>query len=93
MSIFNDLRNYQTKWEEKGRRNFTPQEIAEIDEAVVVASQYGFSGRFQRKNGYIVFIPMSQTCSLGEGESIDMQKAVIVTLSKLGENDIFRIEI
>lgn len=93
MGIFDSLKQYAGKWSEKSRRNFTEEEKSEIIEAVVVDSQYGQSGRFTRKNGTVVYIPMANDCTLGSGEAIDMAKAQVVTLAKSGENDIFRVSL
>ena len=93
MSIFDSLKQYANKWSEKDRMNFTEEDKAEIIEAVVVDSQYGLSGRFTRKNGNVVYIPMAKECTLGSGESIDMDKAQVITLTKPGENDIYRISL
>ena len=93
MGIFDNLKQYAGKWEEKSRRIFTEEEKSEITEAVVVPSQYGLSGRFTRNNHAVVYIPMANDTTLGIGEPIDMNRAQIVTLTKVGENDIFRISI
>lgn len=93
MGIFDTLKQYAGKWSEKDRRNFTEEEQSEIIEAVVVDSQYGLSGKFTRRNGAVVYIPMANDCPLGSGEAIDMAKAQIITLTKPGENDIFRVSL
>lgn len=93
MGIFDTLKQYAGKWSEKDRRNFTEEEQSEIIEAVVVDSQYGLSGKFTRRNGTVVYIPMANDCTLGSGEAIDMAKAQIITLTKPGENDIFRVSL
>ena len=93
MGIFDNLRQYGGQWKEKSRRVFTEEEKNEITEAVVVESQYGLSGRFTRSNHAVVYIPMANDATLGIGEPIDMSKAQIVTLTKAGENDIFRVSI
>lgn len=92
-NMFSDLKCQNVKWLEKSRRKFTPEEIEEITEAVVVPTQYGLSARFRRKNGYLCFIVLAQTATLGVGEYVDMHKAEVITLSKQGENDIIRLQI
>lgn len=93
MGIFDTLKQYANKWSEKGRRNFTEEEQSEIIEAVVVDSQYGLSGKFTRRSGAVVYLPMDKNCTLGSGEAIDMAKAQLITLTKPGENDIFRVSL
>lgn len=93
MGIFDTLKQYAGKWSEKDRRNFTEEEQSEIIEAVVVDSQYGLSGKFTRRSGAVVYLPMDKNCTLGSGEAIDMAKAQLITLTKPGENDIFRVSL
>lgn len=92
MNIFSSIKTYAGKWSVTGNRHFTEEEIAQIEEAVVVDSQYGLSVQFTRKDGAMAFIPLSQDSNLGSGETVDMKEAVLLTLSKPGENDIYRIE-
>ena len=93
MNIFSSLRMYAGKWSETGRRDFTSEELAAVDSAKVVASQYGNSVCFTMVGGGQTFIPLSQNSSLGVGEDVDLKKAKLLTLSKQGELDIMRVEI
>ena len=93
MNIFSALRLYAGKWEVKSERNFSQDEINAVSHAVVVDSTYGSSVQFTMKNGGLTFIPLSQDSSLGIGEEVDLTKAKILTLSKSGEPDIFRVSI
>ena len=92
MNIFSSLRVYAEKWQLKSSRNFTAEEQAAVDEAVVVPSQYGNSVCFTMVSGGQTFIPLSQTSSKTVGESIDLSKAKLLTLGKSGEADIYRVE-
>ena len=92
MNIFSSLRIYEEKWQLKSSRNFTAEEQAAVDEAVVVPSQYGNSVCFTMVSGGQTFIPLSQTSSKTVGESIDLSKAKLLTLGKSGEADIYRVE-
>lgn len=93
MNIFSALRVYAGKWEIKSSRDFTADEINAVSHAVVVDSTYGASVQFTMKSGGLTFIPLSQDASLGIGEEVDLTKAKILTLSKSGEADIFRVSI
>lgn len=94
MNIFANLRVYADKWAVKGEpRNFTPEEIAAVREAVVVASNYGLSVCFFMKSGGQTYIPLSTTSQRGSGEIINLEEAKLVTLCKAGESDIFRVEV
>lgn len=93
MNIFSNLQVYAGKWAEKSRRNFSAEEISAVDSNVVVSSNYGLSVCFFMKSGGQTFIPLSTDASVGLGESVDLQKASLITLSKQGESDIIRVSI
>ena len=92
MNIFSKLRQYAGKWQLSDSRKFSEEEIASVERTEIVASQYGNSVCFFMKEGGMSFIPLSKESSLGVGESIDMQNAKLLTLSKQGEDDILRVE-
>ena len=92
MNIFSKLRQYAGKWQLKNSREFTPEEIASVERTEVVASQYGNSVCFFMVGGGMSFIPLSNQSTIGVGESIDMNNAKLLTLSKQGEDDILRVE-
>ena len=93
MNIFSNLQVYAGKWAEKSRRNFSTEEINAVDNAVVVSSNYGLSVCFFMKSGGQTFIPSSNDATVGLGESVDLQKASLITLGKQGESDIIRVSI
>lgn len=93
MNIFNSLRNYAGKWSVKESRNFSQEEINSVSEAYVVDSQYGNSVCFVMIGGGQTYIPLSTNSSLGLGDSVDVSKAKLLTLSRAGEADIQRVEI
>lgn len=91
MNIFSALRVYAGKWAEKATRKFSTDEIAAVSKATVVDSQYGQSIQFLMKSGGMTFIPLDQNSSKATGEVIDLNQAELVTLSKEGEADIYRV--
>jgi hypothetical protein len=93
MNIFASLKVYAGKWSEKESREFTADEIAVVQMAVVVPSQYGNSVQFLRKDGGMSFIPLENDANTGVGEVIDLTKAKLVTLEKQGEADIYRVRV
>ena len=93
MNIFSSLRVYAGKWNEKKVESFKVEEIALVDKAEVVESQYGLSVCFFMKAGGQSYIPLDQNSSAAIGDSIDLTKAQVVTLCKQGENDIYRVRI
>ena len=93
MNIFSALRVYAGKWSEKNVRAFVPEEIQAVEKAEVVESNYGFSVCFFMKSGGQTYIPLDQNSSLGVGNTVDLTRAELVTLSKAGEDDIYRVRI
>ena len=92
MGIFDLLKVYAGKWSVKSSRNFTDDEIAAVEKAVVVSSEYGNSVCFHLVSGGMSFIPLSTSSTKGIGESVDLHEAKLVTLEKSGEADINRVE-
>jgi len=93
MNIFSALRVYAGKWSEKKVESFKAEEIALVDKAEGVESQYGLSVCFFMKAGGQSYIPLDQNSSAAIGDTIDLTKAQVVTLCKQGENDIYRVRI
>ena len=91
-NIFSSLRVYAGKWNLKSSRAFSPEEVAAVASAVVVASQYGNSVCFTMVGGGQTFIPLSQTSAKTINNPIDLTSAKLLTLEKSGEVDIFRVE-
>ena len=92
MNIFSTLKSYAGKWNVVNSRTFTAEEIAAVDSAVVVSSEYGNSVCFHMVSGGMTFIPLSNNSTKGIGESVDLNQCKLLTLSKQGEADINRIE-
>lgn len=92
MNIFSALRVYAGKWNVKETRDFTQEEINEIDTASVVDSQYGMSVCFFMKSGGQTYIPLSNDSSKSVGDTIDLKTAKLLTLGRQGEADIFRVK-
>lgn len=82
---------YGGKWSVKSSRTFSQEELALVEKAQVVESQYGSSCCFFMKNGTTMFIPMSQDAKSDVGDMVNLQTAEIITLEKQGEVDITRI--
>ena len=92
MGIFDSLRLYAGNWSVRNSRNFTENEIDAVERATVVASEYGNSVCFVMKAGGQSYIPLSTNSTKGVGEAIDLKDCKLLTLSKQGEADIYRIE-
>ena len=92
MSIFDNLRVYASKWAKTASREFKAEEIAAINKAVVVESDYGNSVCFFMKAGGQTYLPLSTESAYKLGDEVDLTSAKIITLSKSGESDIMRVE-
>ena len=91
MNIFSALRVYAGKWQVKNTQKFSQEEIDLVDHAEVVDSQYGQSVCFFMKAGGMTYIPLDQNSSKATGDTVDLSQASLVTLSKQGEADIYRV--
>lgn len=92
MNIFASIKKYAGRWTEKGEaRNFSAEEIAFVEKAEVVASQYGNSVKFSFIDGTCGFIPLGRDATASVGDVVNMATAKVQTLSKAGEDDIKRI--
>ena len=79
------------KWTITDSRPFAPEEIAAVDRAEVVESQYGNSVCFFMKGGGQTYIPLSEQSKLAVGDELDLKTAKLITLSRKGNNDICRV--
>ena len=92
MNIFEGMKKYATSFEVKNTRSFEPNELAQVRQAKVVASQYGKSVCFFMAEGCQTYIPVSRDSVCQIEDIVDLTKAKILTLEKDGET-INRIEI
>lgn len=92
MNIFDSLAIYAQPWNQTAERNFSAEEINAVASAKVVSSQYGNSVCFIMKSGGQTYIPLSRDSQAGLGDTIDLSKATLVTLSRQGEADITRVK-
>ena len=93
MNIFSALRVYAGNWQVKESRSFTAEEINAVESAIVVDSQFGNSVCFTMKAGGKTFIPLDQNSKAGLGDSVNLSNAKLLTLSRQGDADIYRVAI
>jgi len=91
MNIFANLKKYAGKWNESNVRPFSKDEIDAVKSASVVDSEFGFSVCFIAKTGGKWFIPLEHESSKQAGDVIDISTAQLVTLSREGSSDIYRV--
>ena len=92
-SILMDLleSSYHQKWKQTNKRKFSEEEIKAVSYAIAVKSDYGYCVEFHMKSGGCTYIPMANNSTIKEGDDIHLDKAYVITLSKFGEKDIYRI--
>ena len=95
MNIFSGLQVYGGSWNVVAdkTRSFNEEEIALIERAEVVPSEYGNSVCFFMKAGGQSYIPLSRDSSLTVGDAVDVIKAKLLTLHRDGSEDITRVSI
>lgn len=81
------------KWIPKSIRHFVKDELDFIVKADIVASQYGLSVSFLRRDGRTRYIPLFEYSNQVVGDRINMKEAKLLTLRRSGYDDIFRIVI
>lgn len=91
MNFFSNKKVYGGKWSVKSVSKFTEEEIALVDKAIVVESDFGESCCFFMKNGTTIYTPMSNDSKSSVGDSLNLRDIEIVVLEKTGESDIARI--
>lgn len=92
MNIFAGLQVYGGSWNVVNSRQFDAEEINAVKKAEVVASDYGKSVCFFMVSGGQTYIPLSNQSTLGIGDSVDLNKAKVLTLHRDGSDDITRID-
>lgn len=94
-SIFAKMsRLYNGKWSVTNREAISEDMLSDAKEAVVVDSDFGYSVKITRNDGQVGFIPVSNTSrEVAEGEVVDLSKCFLLTLSRTGDADIYRVEV
>jgi hypothetical protein len=82
-------------WKVKESTSFGPEEIIGVYCADVITSKFGLSVRFKMKDidrfGEYRYIPLSEYSTLHAGDNFDMTNAILITLCREGEDDIYRV--
>jgi len=92
MQILSSLKTYgHGKWQVTDSKSFDSQDLEAISSAHVVDSQYGMSVCLMLKSGLMSYIPVSRDCHCEVGQSVNLSKAKVLTLSCEGEKDVYKI--
>ena len=85
-------RAYAGKWGVKSTTPISQEDVKDIRKVFIVNSDYGLSACFMSKSGSQRYIPVSNESSLSEGDEVKPESIVFLTLSKDGEEDIYRLD-
>lgn len=96
MGILTDIQIYESEYSETSREKLTPEELVQVQSAVVTKSEFGNSiclnlvvGEGQKPKK--AFLPLSKNSALSAGDEVDVKSIVMVTLTD-GEQTIQRAE-
>ena len=78
-------------WAIKSFRLFDNNEIDSVQSNEIVASKHGKSVRFCMFSGEFKFIPLSEYSLLNIGDSLDLRNAILITLCREGDYDIYQV--
>lgn len=92
MFDFSKLPTFNLSWNESERTKLTSADKAEIESSEVVQRTYGLAICFYLKGGGHRDLMLSRDCRLKLGDSADLDKGEVVTLSRKGDEDIYRWE-
>lgn len=91
-SLFDLIKIYTiSSYKVTNREFISAQDKAQIISAEVVKSDYGLSAKLTLTHDRIAFIPLSRDSKLSIGDTIDLNKVVILTLTRDGD-EIKRLE-
>lgn len=78
-------------WGIKTFRKFDSNEIDAVKSNEVVASKYGKSVCFCLYSGESKYIPLSDYSLLSIGDTLELQNAILITLYREGDDDIYQV--
>ena len=84
--------DYYRGWKVTNKRPFTDEEIKLVKEALVVQTKAGYSVKFIFNDLRETYIPVDENSNVGICEIIDLTNALLLTLSKPGQDDIYRVQ-
>lgn len=95
LNIFQTVKIYAGKWNEKSARALSKEEIEEVKSTIVQPSKWGLSLLMYLNSGGQVYFPIDKSSldKVKSGDVVDTSKLLWVTLEKSGEADIVRARI
>lgn len=92
MDFLSKLQVYASKWSVTSEDKLSKEDIKAIDEIEVVESEYGLSACFHLVNGGKSYMPLSRDTDASVGDTLDPKKVKVLTLSREGDDDIYKLE-
>lgn len=93
-NLFSKLQVYAGKWNLVSSVALDAEDKALFKSAKVVDSNYGMSVCFFLQKGGQSYIPLSSnSIEMHVGDTVNLDKVEIETLSKEGESDIYRVKV
>lgn len=93
MGLFTGRQVYAQKWTVKSVDAISEEDAAMFLTTRVVPSEYGLSMEFTMRNGGLIFIPVDTESVTTVGSTYTCDQLEVVTLQRLGDEDIQRIRI
>lgn len=84
--------SFNERWRVTNKRPFTKEEIKLVKEAFVVQTKAGYSVKFIFNDLSKKYIPVDESSNVSICEIIDLENAMLLTLSKSGQDDIYRVQ-
>ena len=79
-------------WRVTHKRPFTDEELKVVKEAFVVQTKTGYFVKFILNDWSTRFIPVDEKSNVSICEIISLENAMLLTLSKSGHDDIYRVQ-
>lgn len=84
--------DYYRGWKVTNKQPFTDEEIKLVKEAFVIQTKAGYSVKFICNDWKDRYIPVDEKSNVSICEIIDLENAMLLTLSKPGHDDIYRVQ-
>lgn len=94
IKLEDECADYYRGWKITNKRPFTSEEIKLVREAFVVQTKSGYSAKFILNDWKWSeeYIPVDERSNVDICEIIDLENSMLLTLSKPGHDDIYRVQ-
>lgn len=93
IKLEDECADYYRGWKVTNKRPFTDDELKLVKTALVVQTKAGYSVKFIFNDAWSEkYIPVDEKSHVSVCEIIDLEKAMLLTLSKPGHDDIYRVQ-